>query len=234
MSDPISARAEILRRIRSANRRDAAAQNADEMWEAIPRSYRQTGALDRAGCIDLFAERLLDYGAGVSRCLPAEVAATIAGILHGRNREKMLVSPDIDPAWLLNNAGCTFIADDALSYAAIEACDGVLTGCVVGIAGTGTLGLCHETTGQRSSSQESTERKPLQGRRALTLIPDYHLCVVRASDVVETVPEAMRVLELHKLQAITLVSGPSATADIEMTRIQGVHGPRVLDVVIVA
>jgi L-lactate dehydrogenase complex protein LldG len=94
----------------------------------------------------------------------------------------------------------------------------VLTGCTVAIATTGTLALCHTFDGSR---------------RALTLLPDYHLCIVRASTIVETVPEGFRALEAHRLQPITLISGPSATADIEMTRIQGVHGPRVLDCVLV-
>ncbi len=228
MNDAANARSEILARIRSAIGQDAPALSAEQMWQAIPRSYRQTSPLDAAGRIELFAEQLRDYGAGVYRCGPGQVAATIAEILLHRNRKRMLVSPDIDRAWLLNDNGCIFVDDNALSYAAIEGCDGVLTGCVVGIAGTGTLGLCHEP-----GSQSSTGEEPLQGRRALTLIPDYHLCVVRAPDVVETVPEAIRVLDPHKRRAITLISGPSATADIEMTRIQGVHGPRVLDVVII-
>jgi L-lactate dehydrogenase complex protein LldG len=103
-------------------------------------------------------------------------------------------------------------------YSEIEACDGVLTGCTVAIATTGTLALCHTANGSR---------------RALTLLPDYHLCIVDASRIVETVPEGFRELESHRLQPITLISGPSATSDIEMTRIQGVHGPRVLDCVII-
>jgi L-lactate dehydrogenase complex protein LldG len=229
MSDALNARSEILARIRSALGRDASAPSADDAWSAIPRNYRQTSALDSVNCIELFVDRLHDYGADVSHCQPAQLPATIAEILRRRNKKKMLVSPDIDPAWLSHSNDCIFVTDDALSYAAIDGCDGVLTGCVVGIAATGTLGLCHQ-----SSGAGSIDGKHLQCRRALTLIPDYHLCIVRASDVVETVPEAMRVLESHKKQPITLISGPSATADIEMTRIQGVHGPRVLDIVIVA
>jgi L-lactate dehydrogenase complex protein LldG len=93
----------------------------------------------------------------------------------------------------------------------------VLTGCAAAIAITGTLIICHDSA---------------HGRRALTLLPDYHLCIVEASKIVETVPEGVRALEAQRVQPITFVSGPSATADIEMTRIQGVHGPRLLDVVI--
>jgi len=218
VADALDARSEILARIRAISGRDAPSLSRDEAWQAMPRSYRQTGALASAGCVDLLAERLRDYGAGVSRSQPAQLASTIAEILRQRNKKRVLVSPDVDPAWLKGENGCIFVTDDALSYQEIDSCDGVLTGCAVAIAGTGTLGLCHISS----------------GRRALTLIPDYHLCVVRAEDVVETVPEAMHALDSYKTAPITLISGPSATADIEMTRIQGVHGPRVLDVVIVA
>ncbi len=134
-----------------------------------------------------------------------------------------MVAPiGIDPDWL--PMGFTFVSDDALSYNDLDACDGVLTGCTVAIATTGTLVLCH---GAASAPQSAA------GRRALTLVPDYHICVVQLSSVVETVSEAMHFLETWKKQPMTLISGPSATADIEMTRIQGVHGPRLLDVVLV-
>ena len=97
--------------------------------------------------------------------------------------------------------------------------EGVLTGCTLAISQTGTLVL---------------QTVPGQGRRAPTLVPDYHLCVVKAEDVVETVPEAMGRLQPTAFLATTFVSGPSATADIEMTRIKGVHGPRFLDVILIA
>jgi L-lactate dehydrogenase complex protein LldG len=132
-------------------------------------------------------------------------------------KQRILMSSDVDPNWLPQD-GPAFIQDNALSYSEVEACDGALTGCTVAIAMTGTLVLCHTSAGSR---------------RVITLLPDYHLCVVQASTIVETVPEGFRALEPHRLQPITLISGPSATADIEMTRIQGVHGPRVLDCVIV-
>ncbi len=216
MIDSTAARAEILAKIGSAAARGASAESAEAEWEAIPRKYRQTSSLAPAECIELLIERLRDYGATVDRCTRGELAAKIAQILAGRNKKRMLVAPDVDSN-LLTDGECRFVADNGLSYEEIDACDGVITGCALAIAATGTLALCHESS----------------GRRALTLIPDYHLCIVRASDAVETVPEAMRALEPEKNQPITLVSGPSATADIEMTRIQGVHGPRVLDVVIV-
>lgn len=220
-NDPLSARAETLARIRSANRAsisDARTLSAEEAWRKIPRNYRDAGLLTESDRIELFTERLREYGAGVYSSQPAQVAGTIAEILRKRNKQTMLLSSDVDPNWL-PQTGARFVSDNELSYAEMEACDGVLTGCTVAIAITGTLGLCHPS--------------PL-GRRALTLLPDYHLCVVDSAVILETVPEGIRAIEPHRTQPITLISGPSATADIEMTRIQGVHGPRVLDVVIVA
>lgn len=226
MTDTRKARSEILARIRSAIGHSTRAESAEQ---EMPRDYRQTGTLSRAAVIDLFVDRLRDYGAGVSTCPTSELHSAISKVLRQRNKKRIAAPLDIDPAWLPEDAnGCAFIADDSLSYEDLDRCDGVLTGCTVAIAETGTLALCHKT-GNRVLADE----QPGQGRRALTLIPDYHLCVVNAFDVVETVPEAIRALEPYKMRPITLISGPSATADIEMTRIQGVHGPRVLDVVLV-
>ena len=220
MHDPSSARSEILARIRSANREIFGADREptpDESWRTIPRTYRRSGSLADRDRVHLLADRLVDYGAGVYQCQSEDVAAKVVDILRSRSKQKLLVSLDVDSMWLPQVA-LKFVYDNELSYSEIEDCDGVLTGCTVAIAATGTLALCHTSNGNR---------------RALTLLPDYHLCVVRASTIVETVPEGFRALEAHRLQPITLISGPSATADIEMTRIQGVHGPRVLDCVIV-
>jgi L-lactate dehydrogenase complex protein LldG len=220
MNDPRSARSEILARIRSANQGIFGAGSdltPDESWQSIPRTYRHDSSLSDAARIQLLTERLIEYGAGVYRCQSAQVADVVVDILRSRSKQKVLVSSDVDPNWLPQQ-GPMFVYDKALSYSDIEACDGVLTGCTVAIATTGTLALCHTSHGSR---------------RALTLLPDYHLCIVDAATIVETVPEGFRALEAHRLQPITLISGPSATADIEMTRIQGVHGPRVLDCVII-
>ena len=111
-----------------------------------------------------------------------------------------------------------FIPDDNLTYEQLNSNDGVLTTCTLGIALTGTIVL---------------ESSPEQGRRATTLIPDYHLCVLRRRDIVEVVPEALLKLEGIKDRPLTFISGPSATVDIEMTRVRGVHGPRTLDVLVV-
>jgi L-lactate dehydrogenase complex protein LldG len=114
--------------------------------------------------------------------------------------------------------GFEFVLDTCLSAADLNTMDGVVTASTLAIAGTGTIVL---------------QQVPGQGRRAPTLIPDYHLCVVRMTDIVETVPEAMARLQATASLASTFISGPSATADIEMTRIKGVHGPRFLDVILV-
>ena len=220
--DTRTARAAILSRVRSVTRMVPQEQSADEAWQAIPRSYRQSGVLDIADRIALLEERLHDYGAGVYQTTQSEVTKTVAAILMERSKKRMVAPIGIDPDWL--PMGFTFVSDDALSYNDLDACDGVLTGCTVAIATTGTLVLCH---GAASAPQSAA------GRRALTLVPDYHICVVQLSSVVETVSEAMHFLETWKKQPMTLISGPSATADIEMTRIQGVHGPRLLDVVLV-
>lgn len=217
--DSHDARSEILARIRSANlgtATNAQILNPEEAWQSIPRNYRETGTLAKEERIHLFAERLRDYGVGVYFSQQDIAGDTIAEILRTKNKQRILVPLEIRTEWL-RHSGCTFVPDDGLSYAEIEACDGVLTGCTTAIALTGTLVLCHGAG---------------QARRVLTLLPDYHLCVVEADAIVETVPEAICALQRNRLQPLTFISGPSATADIEMTRIQGVHGPRVLDVVI--
>ncbi|HET9086915.1 MAG TPA: LUD domain-containing protein [Acidobacteriaceae bacterium] len=220
MNDAI-ARTEILARIRSAN---AAHQTtcAADAWQAIPREYRQQGERDRVDCISLLEDRLRDYGAGVYRSARGQISVAIAGILRQRNCRRVLVPAELDRDWLPQQF--TFVTDSGLSHGELDACDGVLTGCSLAIAMTGTLVL---------SRADGLSPEQRAGRRALTLVPDYHLCIVESSSVVETVPQAFHALEPLKHQPITFISGPSATADIEMTRIQGVHGPRVLDVLLV-
>lgn len=221
MTENPGARTDILAQIRSAIGVPSR-PSPTESWDAIPRAYLQRGALDPAGCAALLEDRLHDYGAGVYQAGVSQIASTIASILRRQNKQRILIPAGLDRTWL--PPGFSFVPDDTLSYRELNACDGVLTGCTLAIALTGTLVLCHGL---------QIPMEQVAGRRALTLVPDYHLCVVSASSVVETVPEAFRLLEPHKQQPITFISGPSATADIEMTRIQGVHGPRVLDVLLV-
>ena len=128
----------------------------------------------------------------------------------------MVVPAGLAPEWL--PGGVEFVVDEGLSAGELNGFDGVMTGATLAIAETGTVVL---------------QNVAGQGRRAVTLVPDYHLCLVRVDDVVETVPEAMARLQETAGLATTFVSGPSATADIEMTRIKGVHGPRSLDVILI-
>ncbi len=150
-------------------------------------------------------------------CAQVDVAQTIARILaeRGKHRAGCAGGP-ARGSWLPE--GVTFVHDDRSGIARIDACQGVLTSATVAIAETGSIVL-QDVAGQ--------------GRRALTLLPDYQLCVVPAERVVQTVPEAITRLQATASLATTFFSGPSATADIEMTRIKGVHGPRFVDVVLI-
>jgi L-lactate dehydrogenase complex protein LldG len=166
--------------------------------------------------IELLEDRLRDYDARVIRVAEVEVAVNVAMMLRERKVRRMVVPKGLAAEWL--SGGVEFVVDEGMSAAELDRVDGVMTGATLAIAETGTVVL---------------ENVPGQGRRAVTLVPDYHLCVVRVEDVVETVPEAMARLQATAGLATTFVSGPSATADIEMTRIKGVHGPRFLDVILV-
>jgi L-lactate dehydrogenase complex protein LldG len=190
---------------------------ADVAHRRIPRDYRDSGILTFEASVALLVDRLQHYQVGVHRCDASKLPVTIAAALLARGRKHLIVPSDINRRWLPPAA--EFRPDEALSSSDLNGCDGVVTACSLAIANTGTIVLRHATG---------------EGRRALTLIPDYHLCVVLAEQIVQTVPEAIRRLAALKPVLVTTVSGPSATADIEMTRIRGVHGPRTLDVVVVA
>lgn len=211
MSD---ARDAILGRIRRAL--GDAPRRRDEDYEAIPRMYVQAGALSDAECVAMFAERLEDYNATVYRCGPGELRSVIANALSSRGKRRIVIPPGLPADWL--PSGVDALLDQGLTNDDLDRSDGVLTGCTVGIALTGSIVLTHGAG---------------EGRRALTLVPDYHLCVVRADQIVQTVSEGLRVARSLQPRLLTTISGPSATADIEMTRIKGVHGPRTLDVIIV-
>ncbi len=176
----------------------------------VPRDYLRAGAAASSGAVERFAERVIDYRATVYESIASAVAA--------RGLTRLVCAPGM----LADVDGLELIADDpALDPATIEAADGVLTGCAVAIAETGTIVL---------------DGSPACGRRALSLIPDYHLCVVRHAQVVPGVPDAILALRgaADAGRPITLISGPSATSDIELDRVEGVHGPRTLDVVLLA
>jgi L-lactate dehydrogenase complex protein LldG len=167
----------------------------------VPREYRLAGSL--APDVDLFCERVAEYRATVHRVADAGLDAKLRSLARGRT--------GIPPGFPFDG-----IEDRGLSVHELDALDTVITGCALAIADTGTFVL---DGGERS------------GRRALTLVPDHHVCVVLASQIVASVPDAIAALDPSR--PITFVSGPSATSDIELDRVEGVHGPRDLDVVVV-
>lgn len=159
-----------------------------------------------------FAERVADYRATVVRCAPADVGAAVAGALSTGAR--VVLPPGLPEE--LRSALADPLVDDGLTADELDRVDAVVTACRLAIAETGTIVLDHQ---------------PDQGRRVLTLVPDRHVCVVRADQVVADVPEAVEALD--PTRALTWISGPSATSDIELDRVEGVHGPRQLHVVVV-
>lgn len=225
----MTAREAILARVRTARAGPGEAAVLPGHGEAAG-GYRVAGSLAPGSRMALFRERLEEYGVHVRRCATGEVANAVAAVLRARRASEVAVPLDLPAAW--RPSGVTWLNDAAssgraehpgavqLDIARLAEADGVLTGCAVAVAETGTLAL---------------DGGDAQGRRALTLVPDYHLCVVLADQVVETVPEAVRLLEpaAREGRPITLVSGPSATSDIELSRVAGVHGPRTLGVILV-
>ena len=211
-----SSREQILNRIRAATA-DAAGSEREALraWSALPRDYVRRGSLSAASAVELMIHRLREYDAETVECTPEELPATIAAQL-ARSGRRTLVAPDGIPGdWLAQ--GFEWKIDHGLAVSEIERAGGVLTACFCGVADSGTIVLHHSAT---------------EGRRVLSLLPDWHLCILRASQVVETLPEYFdRCPEPPVL--VTWISGPSATADIEMTRIKGVHGPRFLNVILV-
>jgi L-lactate dehydrogenase complex protein LldG len=183
----------------------------------VPRSYRREGRLSSAARVELLCERIGDYRADVRLVDPSQLSAAIAAAFADRGADRIGVPPGIPAGWRV--PGLELVEDAGLSPAELDRLDGVLTGCTLAIAETGTLVL---TAG------------PEEGRRALTLVPDLHVCVVHERQVVELVPEAFAALVGRNTQPLTLISGPSATSDIELSRVEGVHGPRTLVVIVVS
>lgn len=215
----VGARAGVLGRIRQALHLGSTEPIEDDVvaqaWAAVPREYRQVASRDRDAVLALFEDRLRDYDAHVERCQPPDLPAVVERLLALRGSPRMLVPAGLPAEWL--PPSLVFTSAAGLGTSALDGFDGVVTGATLAIAETGTLVL---------------QSVPGQGPRSATLVPDYHLCIVHSRDVVETVPEAIRRLVPTATLPTTFVSGPSATADIEMTRIKGVHGPRFLDVVL--
>jgi L-lactate dehydrogenase complex protein LldG len=180
---------------------------------AMARNYLRSGTLEAEERVRLFVERLRDYDAQVVETRQASLPATVAEILRARGQKKVIAADGLPPEAL--PADVRFLRERDADLSDLDDCDGIVTECTVAIAATGSIVLTHGAG---------------QGTRRLTLVPDRHLCIVRADQVVETVPEAFDRLAAFSTRPITFISGPSATADIEMTRIRGVHGPRFLDV----
>jgi L-lactate dehydrogenase complex protein LldG len=225
-------RAVILGKIRTALREEKAGfpdgilPGEGRSGPGIPRNYRRQGTQDPGELLDLLHDRIVDYKAAVVRCRLPELPGAISRRLGARGVGRLVIPSDVPDRWLgeVPGQGMEVFQDlgpEALTSAQLSSAHAVLTGCALAIAETGTLVLDGGAT---------------QGRRILTLLPDYHLCVVFHHQVVETVPEAMEALgeTVKETRApLTLISGPSATSDIELIRVEGVHGPRTLDVILV-
>jgi L-lactate dehydrogenase complex protein LldF len=184
----------------------------------VPRAYRRRSDRPRAEIVATFAERVGEYKATVRVAGDETLGEALSELCEGRAAKRLAVPADLPAAWRPD--GVELVADAGLSPHDLDRLDGALTGCAVGIAETGTIVL---------------DGGHGQGRRALSLVPDYHLCVVHGEQVVDLVPEAVERLEpaLREGRPLTFVSGPSATSDIELSRVEGVHGPRTLHVVVV-
>jgi len=205
-----TAREEILARIRAALPAQGTLIPLQEP------AYQRRGGLDREACLELLRDRLLDYNADVVDIeSESELPAAIAAALTKAGEERVVIAAEFPQPWL--PAGFEFTVDRELGIEQLDTMQAVVTTCEAAIASTGTILLIHEGA---------------QGRRAITLLPDHHLCLVRREQVLELVPEAWESIAAKGAQPITTISGPSATSDIEMTRIRGVHGPRRLTVIL--
>ncbi|GHJ47166.1 hypothetical protein Cs7R123_45080 [Catellatospora sp. TT07R-123] len=206
MTSP-SARDEVLARIGHAL--SGAAVPAE-----VPRDYRRTGEHPPGApeLLHLLTDRLVDYRAAVHPATPRTLESVLATVLEGLDR--VVVPPGLPVGWLPPQA---VVDDGTLSPAELDRTDAVLTACAAAAADTGTIVL---------------DGSADQGRRAITLVPDRHICVVHAAQVVQTVPELLARVDPRR--PLTFISGPSATSDIELQRVEGVHGPRTLIVVLVA
>lgn len=213
-----SAREEVLARVRTALGGDHVGPGGPP--PLVPRTYRRTDgrAAGDPALLDRLVDRLEDYRATVHRCQTGQVGKVVANVLQRRGSQHLVLPVGVPADWTAPAAarGVLLRPDEPrLDVATLDGSDSVLTGCAVAVADTGTIVL---------------DAGPDQGRRALTLVPDHHVCVVRAEQVVGLVPEALP--RLNPTRPLTWVSGPSATSDIELDRVEGVHGPRMLEVVL--
>lgn len=215
------ARKEILERIRAALKDVPGDETPDDV--TVPRDYRQQGERDHSDAVSLFADRVGEYRATVRRLHHDDLEASIADACRRENVARLAVPAGFPETWLPDGVELLHDTPDRpLSHDELDRSDGVVTTCALAVAATGTIVL---------------DAGEGQGRRALTLLPDYHLCIVMEKQVVELVPEAFRHFEQAVRddgRPVTFISGPSATSDIELSRVEGVHGPRRLEVFIVS
>jgi L-lactate dehydrogenase complex protein LldF len=206
-----NARTAILGRIRTALADRPATPE-------VPREYRRRSDDPRDAVVARFCERVGEYRASVRRATAGELEQTLADLCAEAGAARVAVPADLPGDW--RPGGVELVPDTGLSPHELDELDGALTGCALAIAETGTIVL---------------DGGAAQGRRALTLVPDYHLCVVSADAIVALVPEAVERLgpAVSEGRPLTFVAGPSATSDIELDRVEGVHGPRTLHVVVV-
>ena len=217
MSTENTVREAILQRIRAAVRDVPPSEQPQDVL--VERSYQLSGTTPREEVMERFIERVAEYKVTVQRVEEASLPQAIATACTARGVHRLVVPADLPEDWLPPNVE-PLRDSNTLTYQQLDESDGVLTGCALGIAQTGTVVL---------------DDGAHQGRRAITLLPDYHLCVVYEDQIVDLVPEA--ITRLHEAaqqrRPITFISGPSATSDIELNRVEGVHGPRTLHVLVV-
>jgi L-lactate dehydrogenase complex protein LldG len=211
-----TARDVILARIRGALDDVPAAETPADV--AVAREYRRARELTGPGLVDLLDERVADYAAEVRRVSAGELRHAITTGCTELGLQRVVVPSGLPESWRPHDV--ELIEDDGLSATDLDAIDGAVTGCAVAIAQTGTIVL---------------DGSPICGRRLLTLVPDHHICVVLEGQIVEIVPEAITAVApavRDGARPITFISGPSASSDIELSRVEGVHGPRHLRVLI--
>lgn len=215
-----SAREEILARVRAARAGGTATAGRTTAATGTERAYRRTDDRPHDELVTRFCERVDDYRAEVERVDAGALATAIAAATARHHARRLVTPPRLPDAW--RPPALELIEDHGLSAHELDAIDGVITGCTVAVAETGTIALT-------AAAHE--------GRRQLSLVPDLHICVVREQQIVPGVPEAIGQLDgivRDQRRPITLISGPSATSDIELQRVEGVHGPRKLVVLVVS
>jgi len=197
-----------------ADVREMVQEDAAVGYARIPRTYQRTTTLDHEAVLELFYDRLRDYDSELMFTDEAGIPAAVDNAMAAAGEKLLLVPVGVPDAWLPHQVEVR--RDEDLPLQPLEEPRVVLSGCTVGIAMSGTIVLEHGAE---------------QGRRAATLLADHHICVIHRSQVVETISEALARMQ-YRAGPITTIAGPSATSDIEMTRIRGVHGPRRLTAVI--